>query len=56
MPSDRQIEGELTIYSRIKSTEQAKEVLTVPYASKQPKQMKPGEHVAEQQLLDYVLN
>jgi len=44
------------LFSRIKNTEQAEEVLTVLYASRQFKQAKPGEDVAEEQLYDYILD
>jgi O-acetyl-ADP-ribose deacetylase (regulator of RNase III)/uncharacterized protein YwgA len=44
------------LFSRIKSTEQAEEVITVLYASRQLKQMKPAEEIAEQQLFDYILD
>jgi O-acetyl-ADP-ribose deacetylase (regulator of RNase III)/uncharacterized protein YwgA len=44
------------LFSRIKSTEQAEEVLTVLYASRQLKQARPGEEVAEEQLYDYILD
>lgn len=43
------------LFSRIKSTEQAEEVLTVLYASRQIKQARPSEEVAEAQLYDYIL-
>lgn len=43
------------LFSRIKNTEQAEEVMTVLYASRQLKEIKPGEEVAEQQLYDYIL-
>ncbi|MFH0350619.1 MAG: macro domain-containing protein [Chromatiales bacterium] len=43
------------LFSRIKKTEQAEEVMTVLYASRQLKQAKPGEEVSEQELYDYIL-
>jgi len=44
------------LFSRIKSTEQAEEVITVLYASRQLKQIKPAAEIGEQQLLDYILD
>lgn len=44
------------LFSRIKSTEQAEEVLTVLYASRQIKSTKPNEEIAEGQLYDYILD
>lgn len=44
------------LFSRIKNTEQAEEVLTVLFASRQLKQAKPKQEVAEKDLFDYVLN
>jgi hypothetical protein len=43
------------LFSRVKSTEQAEEVLTVLYASKQLKQNRDEDHVTEQDIYDYVL-
>ncbi len=43
------------LFSRIKSTEQAEEVLTVLYASRQLKAKRPDHAVSEHELLDYVL-
>lgn len=44
------------LFSRIKSTEQAEEVLTVLFASRELKQSKSNHEVAEQDLQDYVLS
>jgi O-acetyl-ADP-ribose deacetylase (regulator of RNase III)/uncharacterized protein YwgA len=44
------------LFSRIKSTEQAEEVMTVLYASRQLKQSEPVREVAEQELYDYILD
>jgi O-acetyl-ADP-ribose deacetylase (regulator of RNase III)/uncharacterized protein YwgA len=44
------------LFSRIKSTEQAEEVLTVLFASRELKQSKSNDEIAEQDLQDYVLN
>ena len=44
------------LFSRIKNTEQAEEVLTVLFASRELKRARPGEEVAEQQLYDYILD
>ncbi len=43
------------LFSRIKNTEQAEEVLTVLFASRQVKQARPHEEVAEQQIYDFIL-
>ena len=43
------------LFSRIKNTEQAEEVLTVFYASRDLKRESPGQEVTEQQLYDYTL-
>ena len=43
------------LFSRIKSTAQAEEVLTVLFASKQIKQRKPGVPVSERDIYDYIL-
>lgn len=51
----RKITKTVDLFSRIKSTEQAEEVLTVLYASRQLKEAHPNEQVAEQQLYDYIL-
>lgn len=44
------------LFSRIKNTEQAEEVMTVLYASRELKRARPGEEVEEQQLYDYILD
>jgi len=44
------------LFSRIKSTEQAEEVLTVLFASRELKNSKQGGDVAEQELCDYILD
>jgi hypothetical protein len=44
------------LFSRIKSTEQAEEVITVLFASRQLKQVKPASEIGEQQLFDYILD
>jgi O-acetyl-ADP-ribose deacetylase (regulator of RNase III)/uncharacterized protein YwgA len=50
------IEKTVDLFSRIKSTEQAEEVLTVIFASRELKKSKSNGEVAEQDLQDYVLN
>jgi uncharacterized protein YwgA len=59
LPELRRHEGRIAkavdLFSRIKGTEQAEEVLTVLFASRQLKQLRPNEEVAEQQLYDYIL-
>ena len=52
----KKIEKTVDLFSRIKSTEQAEEVVTVLFASREIKLGKPGEDVAEQQIFDYILN
>jgi O-acetyl-ADP-ribose deacetylase (regulator of RNase III)/uncharacterized protein YwgA len=44
------------LFSRIKNTDQAEEVLTVLYASRELKKIDMGQQIAEQQLFDYILN
>jgi uncharacterized protein YwgA len=44
------------LFSRIKSTEQAEEVMTVFFAARQLKQLKHGGELAEQDLQDYILD
>jgi O-acetyl-ADP-ribose deacetylase (regulator of RNase III)/uncharacterized protein YwgA len=44
------------LFSRIKSTEQAEEVATVLFASRQLKRLKPLEEIEERQLYDYILD
>jgi O-acetyl-ADP-ribose deacetylase (regulator of RNase III) len=53
--NERRIAMTVDLFSRIKSTAQAEEVLTVLYASRELKQARPGEEISEQQLLDYIL-
>ena len=43
------------LFSRIKNTDQAEEVLTVLFASRELKRAKPGAEVAEQELYDFIL-
>lgn len=51
----KKIEKAVDLFSRIKNTEQAEEVMTVLYANRQLKQAQPDADVAEQQLFDYIL-
>ena len=51
-----EIDKAVDLFSRIKSTEQAEEVLTVLYISRQLKKSNPQQDVAEQELLDCVLD
>lgn len=51
----RKIAKTVDLFSRIKSTEQAEEVTTVLYASRQLKRSRSGEEVAEQDVFDYIL-
>jgi len=52
---ERKIAKTVDLFSRVKNTEQAEEVLTVLFASRQLKQAHRNEEVTEQQLLDYIL-
>jgi uncharacterized protein YwgA len=52
---DRKIAKTVDLFSRIKNTEQAEEVLTVLFASRELKRAHPEGAVAEQQLYDYIL-
>ena len=53
---EKKIAKAVDLFSRIKNTTQAEEVLTVLYASRQLKTANPGREVAEQELYDYVLD
>ena len=53
---ERKIAKAVDLFSRIKTTEQAEEVVTVLYASRQLKQGQTDAEVTEQQLCDYVLD
>jgi len=52
---ERKIVKTVDLFSRIKSTEQAEEVITVLFTIRQLKESHPNEEVTEQQLLDYIL-
>ena len=52
----KRIAKTVDLFSRIKNTEQAEEVTTVLFASRELKRAKPGEEVAEQQLYDFILD
>jgi len=51
----KKIAKAVDLFSRIKTTEQAEEVMTVLYASRQLKRAKGAEAVAEQDIYDYVM-
>lgn len=51
----RKIAKTVDLFSRIKNTEQAEELVTVLFASRELKSTRPQREVAEQELLDYVL-
>ena len=51
----KRIAKAVDLFSRIKNTEQAEELLTVLFASREVKKMKPGEEVAEHELYEYIL-
>jgi O-acetyl-ADP-ribose deacetylase (regulator of RNase III)/uncharacterized protein YwgA len=53
---ERKIAKAVDLFSRIKNTEQAEEVLTVLFASRQLKKSHPDEEVDERQLYDYILD
>ena len=52
----KKIAKAVDLFSRIKNTEQAEEVLTVMFASRQIKHAHPNEEIAEQQLYDFILD
>lgn len=52
----KKISKAVDLFSRIKTTEQAEEVITVLYASRQLRQAKDVEEITEQELVDYILN
>ncbi len=52
----RKIDMTVDLFSRIKNTDQAEELVTVLYASRQLKKSRPNQEVAEDQLCDYVLD
>jgi len=52
----KKIAKAVDLFSRIKNTQQAEEVITVLYASRQLKQARHGDEVAEQELFDYILD
>jgi O-acetyl-ADP-ribose deacetylase (regulator of RNase III)/uncharacterized protein YwgA len=53
---ERKIAKTVDLFSRIKNTEQAEEVLTVLFASRQLKQAHPDKGVDERQLFDFILD
>lgn len=53
---ESRINKAVDLFSRIKNTEQAEEVLTVLFASRQLKQTNPGTEAAEQDLLEFILD
>lgn len=54
-PHRKRIAKTVDLFSRIKNTAQAEEVLTVLFASRQLKKANPNREVAEQELYDYIL-
>jgi len=52
---ERKIAKTVDLFSRIKNTEQAEEVITVLFASRELKQAHSNKEITEQQLLDYIL-
>jgi len=55
-PHHKKIAKAVDLFSRIKNTAQAEEVLTVFFASRQLKQANPQREVAEQDLYNYILD
>lgn len=54
--TQKKINKTVDLFSRIKSTDQAEEVATVLYSSRQLKQERKNEEVSEQELYDYILS
>jgi O-acetyl-ADP-ribose deacetylase (regulator of RNase III)/uncharacterized protein YwgA len=52
----RKIDKTVDLFSRIKNTDQAEEVMTVLFASRQLKKAKRGEEITEKELFDYILD
>jgi O-acetyl-ADP-ribose deacetylase (regulator of RNase III) len=52
----RKIAKTVDLFSRIKNTEQAEELITVLYASRELKKAHPSEEIAEEQVYDFVLS
>ncbi|MGA9137422.1 MAG: hypothetical protein WBZ39_05760, partial [Methylovirgula sp.] len=52
----KQIAKTVDLFSRIKSTAQAEEVITVLYASRQVKQLKHNGEIADKDLFDFILD
>lgn len=52
----KKISKAVDLFSRIKSTEQAEEVMTVLYASRELKRGNPSGEIAEQEIYDYVVD
>jgi hypothetical protein len=53
---ERRIGKTVDLFSRIKNTEQAEEVLTVLFASRELKRTQPQKEVAERDLYEFILN
>ena len=53
---EKKVTKVVDLFSRIKSTEQAEEVFTVLYASRQLKQSDPGREITEEELLAFILD
>lgn len=52
---EKKIDKVVDLFSRIKSTDQAEEVITVLFASRELKKAQPGKEIAEQDLYDFIL-
>jgi O-acetyl-ADP-ribose deacetylase (regulator of RNase III)/uncharacterized protein YwgA len=52
----KRIDKTVDLFSRIKNTDQAEEVMTVLFASRELKKAKPGERVTEKELYDFILD
>ncbi len=53
---EKKVAKTVDLFSRIKNTEQAEEVLTVLFASRELKRTRPAQEVAEQDLYDFILD
>ncbi len=53
---ERKITKAVDLFSRIKSTDQAEEMVTILFASREIKREKPDQDHTEQELLDFILN
>ncbi len=52
----KRIDKTVDLFSRIKNTDQAEEVMTVLFASRELKKAKPRQQITEKELYDYILD